>query len=203
MGKRGPKPGGTTGPAMTVGPPPKHNQRHRTESPTSPRRLEAAERQRQALELRKSGASYRQIRDALGYRTHQTCYEAVKSALLKTLQQPADEVRKLELERLDGLLLALAGPIKAGHLGAIDRALHIMERRARLLGLDAPTKTDEQHRYPDGMPALPGPAPVLSESERISIVVAILRDAGALEMLDASRNGHVVEGEARAVDGNG
>ena len=107
------------------------------------------------------------------------------------------------MERLDGLLLALAGPIKAGHLGAIDRALHIMERRARLLGLDAPTKTDEQHRYPDGMPALPGPAPVLSESERISIVVAILRDAGALEMLDASRNGHVVEGEARAVDGNG
>ena len=112
------------------------------ESLQSPRRLNAAERQRQALELRKAGATYEVIAQKLGYRGPSSAYGAIKSALHKTLQPPADEVRALEIERLDALLLALWPQARQGNHGAIDRVLKVMERRARLLGLDAPTRTD-------------------------------------------------------------
>lgn len=61
-------------------------------------------------------------------------------ALKKTLQEPADEVRMLEVERLDSLLNGLW---QRRHVPEItDRILRIMERRAKLLGLDAPVRSD-------------------------------------------------------------
>jgi hypothetical protein len=45
-------------------------------------------------------------------------------------------VRQLELERLDRLLIALWDLATGGSLGAIDRVLKVMQRRAELLGLD-------------------------------------------------------------------
>lgn len=113
-----------------------------SESKTSQRRLEAIENQRKALELRKAGVTFVVIAEQLGYRGPSGAYRAVMSALKRTLQEPADEVRTLELERLDALLLALWAQAKQGQQGAVDRVLKVMERRAKLLGLDAPTKTD-------------------------------------------------------------
>src|SRR5262249_7331072 len=52
----------------------------------------------------------------------------------------AGQVRALELSRLDELHRALWPLGLRGDLQAIDRLLKIAERRARLLGLDAPTK---------------------------------------------------------------
>jgi len=105
------------------------------------KKVNAHDRQLQALELRKSGVSYPAIADTLGYRGKQGAFEAVKAALKKTLQEPADELLVLELERLDAMTLAIASQVRAGNFGAIDRNLRIMKRRAELLGLDAPTKT--------------------------------------------------------------
>lgn len=113
-----------------------------SESKTSKRRLEAAENQRKALELRKAGVTFATIAEQLGYRGPSGAYRAVMSALRKTLQEPADEVRKMETERLDALLLALWSQAKSGNQGAIDRTLKVMERRAKLWGLDMPTRTD-------------------------------------------------------------
>jgi len=110
------------------------------ESKTSIRRLQAVERSKQALELRKGGASFPEIARALGYAAPAGAYQAVMSALRKTLKEPAEEVRTLEVARLDAMLLALWAQVKQGNQGAIDKALKVEERRARLLGLDAPTK---------------------------------------------------------------
>ena len=104
--------------------------------------LAALERQMQALELRKAGVSYAKIAEVLGYASTGGSHKAVSSALKKTLQEPADELRKLEVERLDAALSSIWASVKQGQYGAIDRALRIMERRARLLGLDAPTKQE-------------------------------------------------------------
>jgi len=117
------------------------------ESLMSPRRLEAAERQRQALELRKTGQTYDAIAQALGYRNPSCAYRAIERALKKTLQQPADSVRQLEIARLDAMLHALWGRALGSKTRPpnpliVDRILRLMERRARLLGLDAPVKTD-------------------------------------------------------------
>ena len=53
--------------------------------------------------------------------------------------QKAERLRDLEARRLDQLQLALVPGIKVGDPRAILAAVRIMERRARLFGLDAPT----------------------------------------------------------------
>jgi hypothetical protein len=104
--------------------------------------VKAVDRHLQALELRKAGISYARIAEALGFNSPQAAWKAVNSALKKTVQEPADELRTLEVERLDAAAAAIYPSVKQGQYGAIDRWIKIMERRAKLLGLDAPTKTD-------------------------------------------------------------
>lgn len=115
------------------------------ESKTSPRRIGAVEKQRRALDLRKGGATYVQIAQELGYKDHTAAVAAVKVALQKTLQEPADELRELECARLDTLLISIWPTARRGDLGAVDRVLKIMARRAELLGLDAPKKINVNH----------------------------------------------------------
>lgn len=102
--------------------------------------IEKNDKHRQALELRKAGASYEVIADKLGYSHPSGAHKAVTSALQKTLREPADDLRNLELDRLDAIMLALWQPARQGNQGAVDRILRIMERRSKLLGLDAPAK---------------------------------------------------------------
>jgi hypothetical protein len=102
--------------------------------------LDVLDKQLSALEMRKGGKTYAYIADQLGYKTSAGAYRAVMTALKKTLQEPSDEVRTLELERLDDLIDALWEKRKQPQY--TDRILRIMERRAKLLGLDAPTRTD-------------------------------------------------------------
>ena len=52
----------------------------------------------------------------------------------------ADDYRGLHLARLERTLRAIWPRVLNGDLLAIDRALRILEREARLLGLDAPTQ---------------------------------------------------------------
>ncbi len=106
----------------------------------SPTRLAAAERQVQALELRKRGKTFDDIAQAVGYNSPQAAYEGVKAALKRTQQEPADEVRQIELERLDRMLDAMWDKATAGKDFSVDRVLAIMDRRAKYLGLDKPVK---------------------------------------------------------------
>jgi hypothetical protein len=98
--------------------------------------VQAIDRQLRALELRKAGASYKVIADALGYAHPSGAAQAVVAALKAVVREPAEEVRTLELERLDAALLAIWPAVRAGNFGAVDRVVRIMERRAKLLGLD-------------------------------------------------------------------
>ncbi len=115
-----------------------------TESKASPRRMRARDREVQALNLRKSGATYEQIGKALEITT-QGAYKAIIRSLRKLNEknsEGADELRRLEVERLDRMLAAIWSQVISGNQGAIDRALRIGERRAKLIGLDAPTKQE-------------------------------------------------------------
>jgi hypothetical protein len=112
------------------------------EHKASKQRIAAAEKQRQALELRKAGESYDAIAEKLGYSGRPGAYKAVKTALEKTIQEPADELRRIELERLDTMLKSIWHFVEAGNTKHVAAALRIMERRASLLGLDAPKQVD-------------------------------------------------------------
>ncbi len=102
----------------------------------------AVEKQRQALQMRKSGETYADIATELGYKGASGAHAAVRTALKKTLQEPAEELRMLERERLDAMLQALWPKVEAGDVKAIEAALKVEERRAKLLGLDAPNAVD-------------------------------------------------------------
>ena len=75
--------------------------------PTAKNDPEIAERWSQALNLRLAGASYEAIARRLGYGDHSGARYAVSKAMERSIQEPADEYRKLELERLDRLQLGL------------------------------------------------------------------------------------------------
>lgn len=104
--------------------------------------IAAVEKQRRALELRKAGKSYGEIARAVGYKGASGAHAAVRLALKKTLQEPADELRKLEIARLDAMLSAVWPRVEMGDPRAVEVALKIEERRSRLLGLDAPAEVD-------------------------------------------------------------
>lgn len=99
-----------------------------------------AHRRADALKLKVAGATYDAIARTLHYANPGNAWRDVHMALAAITKEPAEQLKKLELERCDEMLLAIWPSVRKGHLGAIDRALKIMERRARYEGLDAPTK---------------------------------------------------------------
>lgn len=103
---------------------------------------ERKERIRKAIELRKGGATYQQIANQLGYSDRGSAYNAVKGELNKLNRESATQLRDLEVGRLDAMLLGIWQQAKNSDLPSIDRVLKIMDRRAKLLGLDAAQQVD-------------------------------------------------------------
>ena len=104
----------------------------------------AKQRERDALDLRTKGFTYDRIAEALGMSTSGAA-DSVRRALqaLKTeTAEKAEEVRDLELRRLDRMLQIAEAAADSGDLAAIDRVLRIQERRSKYLGLDAPAKAE-------------------------------------------------------------
>ena len=101
------------------------------------REHDRAERKKNALELRLAGASYRDIAQALEV-SPATALQDCKEALADIPAQQADEMRTVELSRLDRLQRAVWPRAIKGDLQAVDRAIKIIDRRAKLFGLDAP-----------------------------------------------------------------
>lgn len=109
---------------------------------TSAAKARKLEHQQKALELRRAGLGYVDIGARLGLGKSQA-HRLVKAALAECIAAVNDEATQLkaeELSRLDGMLTGIWADARKGHLGAIEKVLKIMERRAKLLGLDAPTR---------------------------------------------------------------
>ncbi len=100
---------------------------------------DAAERRLKAIELRKCGASYRQIGRKLGV-SGKTAHEDIQAVLSELsalrLASAADYVA-LEMERLDAAQLALYQHLDSGDPQIINSWVKVSESRRKLLGLDA------------------------------------------------------------------
>ena len=102
---------------------------------TSPARIASRERQAQAVQLRKQGFSYEQIAASLGYGSKASAYKAVRTALDEVVRESAYDMVALETERLHFMLSRIWPEVEKGNLLAIDRALMILDREAKLYGL--------------------------------------------------------------------
>lgn len=104
---------------------------------------------RRAVAMRERGLSYRTIGKQLSvdvktaYRYVWTHFDELDTEAAETL----DKVRSLELVRLDRYLKRLEKAIPGaedGGVKAILAAVKVGERRAKLLGLDAPAKVEHR-----------------------------------------------------------
>ena len=103
----------------------------------------------QAIRLRMAGATIAQIASQLGYASEAGAYKAIMRELEATAHdqgESTEAVRQLELKRLDQMQFPLWNQVLTGDQGAITTALRIQERRASLLGLDAPKQIEARVR---------------------------------------------------------
>lgn len=110
--------------------------------------MSTADDRRRAAELRLAGVGYEQIAQQLNLASGVEAQRLAQEALQASLQDPLPDVVRLELERLDALLVGLWGKARRGDVAAADRVLKLMDRRARYLGIDAglPAAEDDEPR---------------------------------------------------------
>ena len=111
---------------------------------------ELVDKEIKVLELRRAGLTWQRIAEETGYADHTGAYAAYKRAIKRTMQQPADELREAELDRIDRLQLALWPKAMKGDNASVNTIVRLMERRARLLGLDLPIKIQQDITTWDG-----------------------------------------------------
>jgi hypothetical protein len=117
---------------------------HSQKGKTAAKSIKQQERATHALNLRRAGASYAEIGKALGV-TKQRAFAIVKTQLdelAATVNEASTAVRQLELERLDAMQIASFQKAVRGETAAVDTVLRIMDRRAKLLGLNAPSELE-------------------------------------------------------------
>ena len=73
----------------------------------------------------------------------------------KLVAEP-EELRAVEYERLNQILLVLWERVQTGELGAIDRALSVMDRISKLYGLDSPKRTETNMQISQGVMIVDG-----------------------------------------------
>ena len=123
---------------------------------TSAETIAHRERNAKALQLRKEGMNFEDIARECGFSSRQRAHEAVSTEIKRLTREPAEEVLVLELERLDAMFTMPYLNAQAGDLNAINVCLRIMDRRAALLGIDAPKKVDAKVEAKGGVLVVPG-----------------------------------------------
>jgi hypothetical protein len=98
-----------------------------------------------AVSMRLSGATWTEIAQVCGYPTPRAALTATERALVKRLdEEDKAKMRQLAGARLERLLRGIwnkaIDPNDPEHLAAVQRAREIIDRHAKLFGLDAPTE---------------------------------------------------------------
>lgn len=109
-------------------------------SASRPKQAEVSERRAQAIALRIAGLEWQAIADRLGYASRGAACTDVTRALeanRKAERAAVEELRFVESQRLDRLQVAVWAQAIAGDAKAVEAVLKVMDRRAKLFGLDA------------------------------------------------------------------
>jgi hypothetical protein len=106
-------------------------------------------RRSRVMHLRKTGATLETIAALISTEfelpnyDRRRCFDdvdAVLSELNETCSHSAEEYRRQQLEDLDSLRFKLEPAIQKGDIKAINSAVGIIDRKCKLLGLDAPVQ---------------------------------------------------------------
>lgn len=103
---------------------------------TTPRSVNAAEKARLAINLRKQGYTLDEIAIQCGYQDKSGAHRAIKRELDNVVSDEVEDLRKIETMRLDALLKVCMEKALEGDMWAVDRALAISKRRSEVTGID-------------------------------------------------------------------
>lgn len=109
---------------------------------TTPSKILAQEKMRKAVELRKAGATYDSIAQMVGYSDASGARKAVERAMKQMIQEPALEVKTIQIERCNHMLMTLWPKVQQGDERAIDSTLRIMDKIDRYMGTEEAQKID-------------------------------------------------------------
>lgn len=139
------------------------------------RKIVQREKERRAIEMRKAGATYDQISKQLGWASPSSAHTAVKKGMDRLITEPAEELRNLQYQRLNHLLLVSWPHAQTGDDRAIATCLSIMQRMDALMGTEAPQKTEHTHSA----------AVMVIDGDSDSYIAALKRMAGEFEPAEA------------------
>ena len=109
------------------------------------------EKERQVVQYRQGGATFDAIAKKLGYADESGARLAFKRAMERMRDDALNnEMRELHRQRLEVALTAIWPDVVKGDLEAIKVMLKILERDAKLYGIDAPVKTEVEVTSYDG-----------------------------------------------------
>jgi pantothenate synthetase len=108
------------------------NGRHRN-------RALAASRRAQAVQLKAAGLTYAAIATEMGYANRGTVFRIISEALRAQNVEAVEELRNLEVARLDTLQLAMWPAAMSGDVHAASVVTRVIMTRCRLLGLEGPS----------------------------------------------------------------
>ncbi|MGQ3384497.1 hypothetical protein [Glutamicibacter sp. TV12E] len=109
----------------------------------SPRDAEKHARRVKALQMRAARFTYQAIADRLYNGDRSNCHKDIKKAIEEREKEAVDEVVAQEIILLDQLSRPQIKKALEGDEKAVTVLLRIMERRAKFLGLDAPTQIEQ------------------------------------------------------------
>jgi len=110
------------------------------------------EREFQVWQYRVAGATFDQIAKKLDYADESGARAAFKRYVNRTKDEVlSKEIRELHKQRLDVSLLAIWPSVERGDLDAIKVMLKILERDAKMFGIDTPVKTEVEVTTYDGI----------------------------------------------------
>jgi hypothetical protein len=111
---------------------------------------EVIARETEVVKLRRGGLTWDMIAERVGYRSPSAAHFAYQRASMRVVQEDIEAIRKIETERLDMAQSAIWGKVLTGDNPSIANLLRIMDRRAKLLGLDQPAKQQIEVTTYDG-----------------------------------------------------
>lgn len=101
----------------------------------------ARQRDAMVLNLKIRGDTWQEIADQMGFANHSMALRCWKRAINRHEEELVVEYRLLDGARLEALWKLMFAKAQSGNHLAVDRCLLILERRAKLYGLDAPLRS--------------------------------------------------------------
>jgi hypothetical protein len=112
---------------------------------------EQFDKENKVLELRRSGETWERIAQVVGYANASGAQKAYMRVVKRVQRDSVDQIRDLELDRLDRIQRAYWKPaIVDLDKRSAEVVLKVMDRRAKLLGLEAPQKVQAEVMTYDG-----------------------------------------------------